>query len=306
MELYQLRSFLVVAQQRNLTRAAKQINISQSALSTQIRLLEEEFGLQLFERTSRGMQLTEGGKQLLPSAQDILEAVLRLQQQAEALVRGSSGSVAIGLNSDPDFLRISAINLRHSQLYPQTSLIFHSCQSADTAARLHQEQLDLAFYYGLSKDPQIEQNQVCTVRTCVVIPHALSIHSGTMAWVDLAALPWIWVENLPFFHSLQQKLGDYRTVPNKAVIADDEKMVRELVVAGQGVAIMREDEGRILLEKGVATIWNQGWGEIPLSIGWLARRREEPRIKATLEIIRHIWQRPVATAEDSLLDKCWV
>ena len=65
MELYQLRSFRAVARIRNLARAAKELKISQSALSTQVRALEEELGLRLFERSARGMRLTDEGRVIL-------------------------------------------------------------------------------------------------------------------------------------------------------------------------------------------------------------------------------------------------
>ena len=55
MELYQLKSFLTIALEKNLTRAAETLHLSQSALSSQIKLLEEEFGVPLFSRTSRAI-----------------------------------------------------------------------------------------------------------------------------------------------------------------------------------------------------------------------------------------------------------
>lgn len=66
MELYQLKSFLAIVREQNLTRAADALNLSQSALSSQIKALEEELGLRLFKRSSRGMTLTHQGEALLP------------------------------------------------------------------------------------------------------------------------------------------------------------------------------------------------------------------------------------------------
>ena len=65
MELYQLRTFAAVAELGHLTRAAEQLHISQPAVSAQVRALEEELGVVLFERSSSGMQLTPAGRQLL-------------------------------------------------------------------------------------------------------------------------------------------------------------------------------------------------------------------------------------------------
>src|SRR5262252_9431477 len=65
MELYQLRSFLAVAEAGNLTRAAEKLHLSQPALSAQIRSLEDELEVTLFERTSGGMTPTAAGRRLL-------------------------------------------------------------------------------------------------------------------------------------------------------------------------------------------------------------------------------------------------
>lgn len=296
MELYQLKSFLTIAREKNLTRAAKVLHISQSALSTQIKLLEEEFNVQLFERTSRGMLLTGIGQQLLVSAQDVLESAEQLRQHAVSLSRDKGVSVAIGLNTDPNFLKISEINQRHGQLYANTNVIFHTFHSVDTAQRLRQGQIDLGFFYGANQEPDIEHVVVSLVRTCVVIPTSLLAAGSDLSWTQVAELPWIWVENLPFFNALQQKVGDYRTLSNKAAIAVDEQIVRELVMAGQGVAIMREDEARPLVESGQVVIWDKGWGEIPLCLGWLMRNREQPSIKAARDVVLYVWRKQDLTA----------
>jgi DNA-binding transcriptional LysR family regulator len=306
MELYQLKSFLIIAREQNLTRAAEALHLSQSALSSQIKLLEEEFEVSLFERTSRGMRLTEQGRLLLAHAQDVLDAADKLQQQAATLSRGGSASVAIGLNTDPTFLRVSAINQRHSHLHSNTNVIFQICQSIDTAQRLRHGQIDLGFFYGENREPDIEHTVISQVRTCVVIPTRFAT-TRDLSWPEIAALPWIWVDNdFPFFGALQQSLQDFRTQPNQVVTAVDEQIVRELVVAGQGVAIMRDDEARPLVESGQVTIWNKGWGEIPLCLGWLSRNREETRVKAALDVIRYVWRKPTLVDDGSMTDKCWV
>ena len=74
MELYQLRSFAAVAELGHLTRAAEKLHISQPALSAQIKALEDELGVALFERVSSGMVLTSAGRKLLPEAQKVVAA----------------------------------------------------------------------------------------------------------------------------------------------------------------------------------------------------------------------------------------
>lgn len=307
MELYQLKSFLAIAREQNLTRAAETLNLSQSALSNQIKLLEEELGIRLFERTSRGMALTDHGQIILTHAREVLETAGQLQQRATALSRGISASVSIGLNTDPTFLKVSAINHRMSLLHSHTNITFQLCQTIDTPQKLKQGQIDLGFFYGQNQDPEIENVIIKHVRTCVVIPNSLNPDTKELDWHVIADLPWVWVDNnFPLFKVLQQTLQDYKTLPNQAVTAVDEQIVRELVAAGQGVAIMREDEARPLVSNGLASIWSRGWGEIPLCLGWLNSRREEKVIKDAKEVVKYIWHKPMATVEDSLTDKCWV
>src|SRR5260370_20757109 len=74
MELYQLRSFTAVAELGHLTRAAEKLHVSQPAMSAQIKALEDELGVALFERVPTGMILTAAGRPLLPQAAKVLAA----------------------------------------------------------------------------------------------------------------------------------------------------------------------------------------------------------------------------------------
>jgi len=307
MELYQLKSFLTIAHEKNLTRAAETLHLSQSALSSQIKLLEEELGVPLFSRTSRGMAITDQGRILMTHAQDVLEAAGHLQQRAEAMSRGITATISIGLNTDPGFLRISATNQRLKLLHNDTNIIFHLCQSADTPQKLRHGQIDLGFFYGENQNTDIDSLIIKQVRTCVVIPNKFNREGKDLDWPEVAELPWIWVDNnFPFFKLLQDKIQDYRTLPNQSVTAVDEQIVRELVAAGQGVAIMRDDEARALAENGQVSIWSNGWGEIPLCLGWMAGRGEAKSIQDEREVIEYMWRKPTTSTDGSLTDKCWV
>ena len=96
MELYQLRSFVTIAKVGQLTRAAEKLHISQPALSAQLKALEDELELTLFERTSNGMELTAAGKQMLEEAKKILSAAQGLYNEARALKGEVAGKASIG------------------------------------------------------------------------------------------------------------------------------------------------------------------------------------------------------------------
>ena len=303
MELYQLKSFVTIAREGNLTRAAEVLHLSQSALSSQLKLLEEELGLRLFERTARGMRLTERGESLLENAHDVLDAAGRLRERALSLNRRSGASVTLGLHADPSFLRVGAINRRLTLLNSGLGVNFQLSQTISTVRALRQGEIDLGFHYGDLHEAQLEGATLAHIRLCVVVPTDLASPEGISSWSHLVELPWIWVDkHCPLYVALLDRLDEQWLIPNHSVTTTDEQVVRELVAAGQGVAVMREDEARPLVAAGRALIWEPGWMNIPLRLSWLRERRDERGVSAAIEAVRHVWH------DDSgeLGDKYWV
>lgn len=119
MELRQLQHFVAVAEEMHFTRAARRVNIVQSALSTSIRALEDELAARLFMRNTRQVQLTAAGRVFLDKARLALEAV-REARDAVAAVQGlTRGRLAIGtVQSLPAFVDLPALLASFHELYP--------------------------------------------------------------------------------------------------------------------------------------------------------------------------------------------
>ena len=90
MDLRRLRYFVVVAEELNFSRAAERLHMAQPPLSSQIKHLENDLGVLLFDRTGRGVRLTEAGKVLLEEARRVLA---QLEQTARMIERVGSGQV---------------------------------------------------------------------------------------------------------------------------------------------------------------------------------------------------------------------
>lgn len=97
MDVKQLEYFVVVAEELNITRAAKILMMSQPPLSKQIQNLEEETGVRLFVRGKRSLALTEEGKFLYRRAKDILNLVDKTKSELLNMNRGLGGTISIGL-----------------------------------------------------------------------------------------------------------------------------------------------------------------------------------------------------------------
>ena len=115
----QLRYFVAAAESRSFTKAADQFFISQTAVTQQIRLLEEMLGCPLFDRSTRPVSLTPAGKAFLTEAKAILERMDQAIDRAHGASTGLSGSLRIGYlkgyeqSGFTDFLREFHLSLIH-------------------------------------------------------------------------------------------------------------------------------------------------------------------------------------------------
>jgi DNA-binding transcriptional LysR family regulator len=147
MDLQRLRYFVAVANELGFTRAARRLNVVQSAVSAAVRNLERELGVDLFERSSQGIALTQAGATLLPRAVAMLEAA---EEARDAVLAGQGrlrGSLRIGGMTSVGLLDLPALLGRYHALHPDVVLRLHVSQtgSAGHVRGLLAGELDVAF-----------------------------------------------------------------------------------------------------------------------------------------------------------------
>ena len=155
MELYQLRSFAAVAEHGHLTRAAERLHVSQPAVSAQIRALEDELGVPLFERGASGMTLTREGSKLLPMAFRVIGAAADLKSQASALKGVVAAHLRIGTLADPETLRLGDLLARAVERHPLLHLDLRHEVTGAAFAKVRDGELDASFYYGTLHHPSV-------------------------------------------------------------------------------------------------------------------------------------------------------
>lgn len=99
MDFYQIESFLKIAELQNINQAAKELNITQPALSHRIASLEKELGISLFDRVGKSVVLNNYGQTLLPYAKQVIDEMLLFQKHAEMLAKTSSHNVVLQICS---------------------------------------------------------------------------------------------------------------------------------------------------------------------------------------------------------------
>ncbi len=141
LDLELLRTFSTVVDVGTVTRAAERLDYTQSAVSMQLRRLEDQTGAVLLRRAGRGLVLTGEGQTLLGYARRLL--ALNDQALAELQTRPASGVVRLGIATDYTFMLPSVLGW-FGQLYPLVELAVHDDLSVDLVAAIRRGELDLA------------------------------------------------------------------------------------------------------------------------------------------------------------------
>lgn len=171
MELRHLRSFAVLAEERHFGRAAERLHLAQPALSQQIKQLERELGVELFTRTTRRVDLTEGGARLVGHAREVLGDVDRARDDMAALASGHAGRVSVGFvgTATYDVLPRVAQEVRRS--LPGVELELRGeLLSPELAAGLADRTYDLALLRPGA--PGVDARTLRTERLIAVLPSA--------------------------------------------------------------------------------------------------------------------------------------
>lgn len=291
MELYQLRGFAAVAELGHLTRAAERLHVSQPALSAQIRSLEESLGVQLFERGNAGMALTVAGRRILPVAHEILAKTVALKGFAQSVHGDVAGRVRVGTLSDPDLLRLGEVLADARKRYPLLEIELQHEVSGAAFAKVRDGELDATFYYGPLSHPATAALPLRPLVYRVAAPAAWRDRVENADDAAIAALPWIVTPPISSHHALAAQFFSARgVVPATVVEADNELVIRSLIVAGVGLALLREDLALAAQDAGEVVLWQPASIETTLQFVWQDARGNEPVIAALVELVREAWR----------------
>ena len=299
MELYQLRGFLTVAELGHLTRAAERLHVSQPALSAQIKALEDELGVNLFERVPTGMALTAAGHRLVPEAVKVVSAAQALRGTAASIRGEIAGRIRLGTLSDPDFIRLGEILSAATERYPLVDIELHHEISGAAFEKVRVGDLDASFYYGDRVHADVASLALRPMTYRVVAPGAWRDQVQGASWDKIAEMPWLMAPPISTLHALASSLFEKRGgAPAKLVEADNEAVLRSLVVAGVGIAVLREDVALEAEANGDACIWSDARLTTSLQFVYPRARAGEPVLVALRDVIAGAWGSHAATTVD--------
>lgn len=290
MELYQLRTFSTVAELGSLARATERLHLSQPAASAQIKALEEEFGVALFDRKPNGLALTRAGAELLPLAQRLLHAASDLSSKAQQLHGQVSGKLKFGALFDPTLLRLGELMSRLIASHPMLEIEIHHRNSRAVVAGVRSGEFDAGIALGDGEIPGVAAITLTKLRYRVVAPGAWRERVREARWSQIAALPWISTpKEGSHFRMAETLFARHRFAPQKVIEADSESIITSLVFAGVGLGLMREDLAVQAHAKGQAVMLERGSAATLLRFLYPSPREADPAIKGLLSVVRELW-----------------
>ena len=161
MDIKQLRSFITISETKNITKAAALLNIVQPAVSRQIHLLEDELGVELFERSRHGMHLTNEGKILEEYARRALKEIETAKIELTSSDGALKGSVNIGILSSLSELLSVALMRIIKEKYPNVNLKITVGYSGHLKEWLENGEIDVALIYGSTSSKFLDMQRLC-------------------------------------------------------------------------------------------------------------------------------------------------
>ncbi|AOJ05332.1 MULTISPECIES: LysR family transcriptional regulator [Burkholderia] len=211
MELRQLRYFIAVAEEMNITRAAERLHMTQPPLSRQLQLIEDEIGLPLFERGARPLKLTDAGRVFYAQARRVLEQAdelapltRRLAQAAERIVIGFVPSTLYG--ALPDVIRA------FREAAPAVELSLNEMFTLEQLGALKGGRIDIGFGRLRFDDDQLVREVLVEERLIAALPdgHPLAAPGAPLSLAEIAAQTLIVYPSTPRPSFADQQLSALR------------------------------------------------------------------------------------------------
>jgi DNA-binding transcriptional LysR family regulator len=253
MELRDLRTFVAVAELASFSRAAEQLHLAQPAVSQHVKRLERDLGATVLERSTRRVELTSAGEQLLLRARAILADVVRAEDEVRLLESGSAGRVAVGFVGTATYDLLPRVSRRVRAELPGIELELHGEQLTPAlVGGLLERRLDVAVGRDPEPHPSLVSRSLRTERLVAALP---SDHPGARRRsVRLASL-----RNAAFVtHPSGHRSVMYAAVvaacrsagftPREVVEVRETATLVAFVAAGLGVALVPEPVRSLALE----------------------------------------------------------
>jgi len=243
-EFRQVRYALAVAKERSFTKAAARLNLSQSAVSEQVKLLEEEIGFPLFRRTSRGVEATERGRTFFYEAERVVGDLLSLTDTARQLRGAPSVTLTLGMGSGMAQIFMPRLFKDLDRILPGARLEILTAPTKNIFNDLYEERIDAGI--AIESEPERVPAGLLFERLTEVemalITHPHHPLARATKPIDVGRLvtePIIMSElTVGYGRVVFGLFSDLGIRPNILAVADNIDTMKVIVQSGKGIAIV--------------------------------------------------------------------
>lgn len=292
-------AFVTVAREGSVSRAAEVLNLTQPAISHQIKRLSEETGITLFSRSATGLKITPDGSAMLDKAEHVLEAMAEFRRSASKRIGRVSGTLKIGTIVDPEFIRLGRLLAHLRAEHPDIATELVHGVSGDILKWLRKGRIDAGFYLsspddmsrtGFDNDEPVHAIKLADFTYRVIAPVGWQKQVEHADWASLATLPWIGTPETSVHHRLLASIfKDQGCRPNVVALVDQESSMLEMVRSGIGLSLCRESIA--LHQKQTFGLAVSNAVSVPACLSFVAleRRKANPVLSETFNLLHRFW-----------------
>jgi DNA-binding transcriptional LysR family regulator len=273
----QLRAFVTLARRGSFTLAAKELHLSQSAVSHSMKALETDLGCRLFDRMSKKVLLTQAGEQLLQHADKILHEMSVARESISQLGKWGRGRLRVGASTTACQYILPEVLSEFKKSYPQVLITVEPGDTREAIELLRNNQIDLALALQPKRDDDFEFTPLFTDEMCFVLsPSHPWAHAGAVVREEIPRQQYVLYNKNSFtFELVEEYFRGEDMVLNTVMEFGSMEAIKELVKLALGVSILAPWIARKELEAGELVSLPLGRRKLKRTWGllhWRARR----------------------------------
>ena len=288
MDIRQLEMFAAVAENLSFTQASTQLHVSQSAISRQVRLLEEELGEQVFKRLNRRVYLTEAGETLLRYARRILVELRNAAMEISEIANLNRGRITIGAGMTACIYLLPPVLENFKSKYPNVEQVVVTGPTGMLLEQIRHNRLDVGVLSLASGSPDLEVVPICTEELVVVCsPRERSLAGRkVMNPNEIETFPMLL---FPKDTSTRQIIDDFfktaNVRPRTSMESENVATIKPLVAIGLGISILPHRAVQTEVKRGELHYLRLRGHKLSRSIS-LVFHRADSRPRALTELIQ--------------------
>jgi DNA-binding transcriptional LysR family regulator len=256
LNLRQLEAFYIVIKKKSFTRAAEELNVTQPAVTIQVKSLEKSLNLKLVQQVGKRVQLTESGELLYQYAEKIFDLVSDADEKMRDFKKLMKGTLQIGTTKHYARYIMPYLLSEFQNRYPRVKVILDEGNSEDIARSILETKNELALISEINLDRKIKSNFFSTVEFVLVASseHRFS-QNKSISLRELNNEPLILREKGSALRAaILRKFHEYGIWPSVIIEASSLDFIMDYVKQNKGVSFMIEPDIKEELEKGILKI----------------------------------------------------